>query len=61
MSLSGQALFLEQVAREEENRARRMTAILEQRREEVRLREAEAQVLFGEYFPRGLFIVGEVE
>jgi hypothetical protein len=61
VSLSGQALFLEQVAREEENRARRMTAILEQRREEVRLREAEAQVLFGEYFPRGLFIVGEVE
>lgn len=48
VSLSGQALFLEQVAREEENRARRMTAILEQRREEVRLREAEAQVLFGE-------------
>lgn len=49
-SLSGQALFLEQVAREEENRARRMTAILEQRREEVRLREAEAQVLFGAFF-----------
>ena len=48
--MSGQALFLEQVAREEENRARRMTAILEQRREEVRLREAEAQVLFGAFF-----------
>ncbi|GAA5977144.1 hypothetical protein JCM10908_004872 [Rhodotorula pacifica] len=47
VSLSGQALVLEQIAREEEDRARRMTAILEQRREEVRLREAEAKILFG--------------
>lgn len=67
-SLSGQALFLEQVAREEESRARRMTAILEQRREEVRLREAEAQVLFGEFssfvshlFSRGCLMVCKVE
>lgn len=51
VSLVGQALVLEQIAREEEDRARRMTAILEQRREEARTREAEAKLLFGESAP----------
>lgn len=47
VSLSGQAVVLERIAREEEDRARRMLAIVEERKELVRLKEAEARVLFG--------------
>ncbi|GAA5881853.1 hypothetical protein JCM3774_003059 [Rhodotorula dairenensis] len=47
VSLVGQALVLEQIAREEEDRARRMTAILEQRRDEAKTRDMEAKILFG--------------
>lgn len=50
-SLSGQAQVLEEIAREEEERARRMTAILEERREQVRVRDAEAKILFGQSSP----------